>query len=435
MIRNITRARALLFVLACLVRTCPALTLDEAVEQAKSRNPDLGRLDAARQAASWKRVEALGGYLPKLDLRAERVLDTKYLALGVHFAGMTVTMPEAFPSITGDLDVNWTFFDGLKGYYTWAAADEELGANELDLQALAFRLERQVKILFYQVLADRQLEDVAARNLETLQSHLDLASATEESGMGTRFDTLRIEAQLEEAKAEQAAAKDATAAALEALGAAMGISGAAETPEGGLPVPPEKAEELAAAKGGDQRPEIRALERRVAALDDMSLAAGAAWLPKVSLTFNKDYYKYLDFDPAIVPNADFADDYTVGVKASWDIFDGGVTLARQRQASWAAESARQALSAARLKAGDEPAFWSRRLITSSALYRARLRTLEKSEESVRLATLGLKTGTRTNTEVLDAELDLFRSRAGLVRSQVDAVEALYNLEIALGYKL
>jgi ATP-binding cassette subfamily F protein 3 len=60
---------------------------------------------------------------------------------------------------------------------------------------------------------------------------------------------------------------------------------------------------------------------------------------------------------------------------------------------------------------------------------------KSAEESVRLAKLAFKAGNGTNTEVLDAELDLFRSRAGIVRAQMDAAEALLNLESALGRRL
>jgi outer membrane protein TolC len=54
---------------------------------------------------------------------------------------------------------------------------------------------------------------------------------------------------------------------------------------------------------------------------------------------------------------------------------------------------------------------------------------------VRLATLGLKAGTRTHTEVLDAELELFRARAGVIKAQADAMEAFINLELSLGEPL
>ena len=69
------------------------------------------------------------------------------------------------------------------------------------------------------------------------------------------------------------------------------------------------------------------------------------------------------------------------------------------------------------------------------VYRSRLGDIEKARESVRLARVGRKVGARTNTELLDAESDLYRAQAGVVNSQLGAIEALLNLELATGRTL
>jgi len=51
---------------------------------------------------------------------------------------------------------------------------------------------------------------------------------------------------------------------------------------------------------------------------------------------------------------------------------------------------------------------------------------------VRLATLAVRAGTKTHSEALDAELELFRARAGIIHAQIDAAEALSSLQLALG---
>ena len=61
---------------------------------------------------------------------------------------------------------------------------------------------------------------------------------------------------------------------------------------------------------------------------------------------------------------------------------------------------------------------------------------ESEEENlVRLANAGFKAGVRTTTEVLDAELDLFRARAGIVTTQLNCAEAKTKLELATGENL
>ncbi|MNL85200.1 hypothetical protein D3C87_2134340 [compost metagenome] len=54
---------------------------------------------------------------------------------------------------------------------------------------------------------------------------------------------------------------------------------------------------------------------------------------------------------------------------------------------------------------------------------------------MRLAHGALRAGALTNTEVLDAVLDLNRAKASAVRAQIDAVEALGSLELALGHSI
>jgi outer membrane protein TolC len=64
-----------------------------------------------------------------------------------------------------------------------------------------------------------------------------------------------------------------------------------------------------------------------------------------------------------------------------------------------------------------------------------LTDVDEAKESVRLATLGFKAGVNTTTDVLDAELDKFTASAGLVQAQVGMLEAVINLELAIGKRL
>jgi outer membrane protein TolC len=59
----------------------------------------------------------------------------------------------------------------------------------------------------------------------------------------------------------------------------------------------------------------------------------------------------------------------------------------------------------------------------------------RSSEAVRLAKEGRRAGARTSSELLDAELDLFRARAGVVNAQVGMIESLIQLELATGKEL
>jgi outer membrane protein TolC len=70
-----------------------------------------------------------------------------------------------------------------------------------------------------------------------------------------------------------------------------------------------------------------------------------------------------------------------------------------------------------------------------AIYKAKLTDVDEARESARLATVGFEAGTRTTTDVLDAELEEYRAAAGLVQAQVDSFEALINLELSVGKRI
>ena len=78
-----------------------------------------------------------------------------------------------------------------------------------------------------------QLADVASQNVATLDDHLQLAQANEDTGNSTHFDVLRILAQREEAVAGPAGTRPAFRA--RDLAQAMGLSQDARSLDGSLP--------------------------------------------------------------------------------------------------------------------------------------------------------------------------------------------------------
>jgi OMF family outer membrane factor len=263
-----------------------------------------------------------------------------------------------------------------------------------------------------------------------------LADASEKAGFATRVDVLRIGSQLEEARAEKLLAQDNAALARQDLASALGVSIDARTLAGDLPVPDGVKVPADLSLDPSQRDDFVALQRREDALESMQSAATAGlWAPKVALFGAEQYYKFGDFDPSILPNDSFQNSYLYGIRASWSLFSGGADWARYQQAKDSLFQIAESQRRLSLASHDEFEAAKRHYIYNAALYQARLRSVEKSEESVRLATLGVKAGAQTHAQALDAELDLFRARAGVIRAQVDAAEALAYLEQALGHAL
>ncbi|HXC63963.1 MAG TPA: TolC family protein, partial [bacterium] len=180
----------------------------------------------------------------------------------------------------------------------------------------------------------------------------------------------------------------------------------------------------------DKQADLRAKALKAEAAESRGYSTLGAFAPKVSVVGGYQWYNNVQMD--VNDLGDYRTAYQLGLQLDWNLFSGGASLAEERQASAQAEQARQASRLARQQAEYDRELWSRRLAYSTELYQAKLDDVDKSKESVRLATLGQQAGTRTTTEVLDAELDSFRASAGAVSAQMDAAEALINLELAQG---
>lgn len=418
------------------VVSAQGLTLSDAISEAKNNSPDLRMLQAKADRLSWAKFDALSTYLPHISASYEHYFDSHYMREGVIFGGQVVNMPAAYPQNTFNIDAEITLFDGLGGIKRFQSARLNAEAADLDLKHASTRLEQAVRNAYYQALASQKLAEVAEQNVKTLENHLSRAKITEKAGYGTGFDVMRIEATLEEARAEKEAAENNVHITRDSLTELLGKKEADDRPlKGELPVFNSNDISKNIAIEIENRDDVQAQLKRDAASEKAATAAHAFWFPSLSVFADEQYYQFGNFDPLIQPNDNYQHDWAVGLRLKWNLFDGGHSYAQQREAVAAAAEARAQTEKVLTQLPREIDTWKRKFDYSVSLYKARLRAVTQFQESVRLAGIGLRAGTRTHTEMLDAELDLFRARGGLVRAQADAIEALGKLELASGHTL
>ncbi len=122
----------------------------------------------------------------------------------------------------------------------------------------------------------------------------------------------------------------------------------------------------------------------------------------------------------------------MGVNLTWNLFDGFASSAKDHQSIEQKHQAETQLRTLKLKSKQDFEFWKRKLNYYIINYEARLNDIQKSLESVRLAKEGVKVGSRTNTDLLDAEAEVYKAQAGAVNAQMGFIESYYNLELTLG---
>ncbi len=421
--------------------TNSVLTLDGAIDEAMKNSPVIQQGEAVYNQSSWAQFQALGqGFLPKISAGFSHYLSQTYQETAISFnGGPFLAFPGAFPTNILTVNASMPIFNGLSNIYNLQAASLEKSAAQQDYERTKFETAQEVKLAFYQALAASRLNEVALQNVKTLEDHLKQVEVQKQGGVATNYDTLRVSVQLSEGKSDLIDAEDNAVLARKKLNTLLGIEADDRALQGVLPVPePSKAQSVEFTGVPKDRTDLDALELRARAADKTRSAQNSWFIPAVSILGQYNYYEVMNEntgDGSVVASGSYKPAYSVAVALTWNIFDGGVALAQSRQAKYQQVQADKKSEQARLQVPYDLTYWKKRFLSNTDRYLTRKLDVERSEESVRLAKLEEKAGTRTSTETLDAELDLFRSRAGVVNAQVNALEAQIRLELALGRTL
>jgi outer membrane protein TolC len=410
------------------------LPLAEAVREAEAQSPSLQRSASQLEETKWRRAEALSGFLPAVTGSASYLLDKKYAFLDVNLGAGTISIPQVVPTASYGLGAKIPVFDGWANVDRYRASGDFVQASKLDFDWARFQLEREIIVLYYKALGAKQLRDVAAQNVATLEDHLRDVQLFKKAGVSTNYDVLRVEVQVSEARAALLDASDNVAVAKQSLAEALGKPNEDRELTGTLPVLEPQVLHALREPSDEERLDIQGLRARAGGYDKLDSAAGLFFVPKIFLF--GDYQRYNNRDSkAWLANAAFRDAYDVGVGLSWNIFDGAASYAKSKESVEQRVQAEKTLAMAELHSRRDFQLWQRKYLYYCNVYGSRLSDVEKAKESVRLARAGRKVGARTNTDLLDAESDLNRAQAGVVNAQLGAIEALANLEMATGRHL
>jgi outer membrane protein TolC len=215
------------------------------------------------------------------------------------------------------------------------------------------------------------------------------------------------------------------------LAQVMGLADDSRRLEGELSTPAfvEKVKILNPPDPSD-RQDFRAAQLRSEAASKEASAATGALLPAIGL--NAQYERYDNTDYPGQAYGGFRDSWSAGVYARWNILDGGVSVSKSHAAQAGAQRAENQYQETLLTLPSDFELWKRRYIYSAHAFDSKNQNLKSSEESFRISGVSFQQGRKTITDVLEAETDLFRARAGVVQAQLDAEEALVKLELTIG---
>lgn len=381
------------------------------------QSPKMQRSASEVSESNWKKRQTYEGILPTIYGRANHYFNQKYYFLN--------------PNTTYAIGFQLPIFDGFANYNRISSATHFNNGAIKNHEWNQFVGEREVILQYYKAIASKSLQAVAEKNLKALNDHLNDVNLFKKTGLSTKFDVLKVEAQKSEAESELLNANDNVQNSKYRLGELLGNANEPRELIGELPILDKKIIEIE--EKNINRPDIQSLEEKYIGLSDLSTAEARFYIPKIS--FFGEYLKYNQTNKDFSINDQFKNGYNIGMNLTWTLFDGMKSIAKDQIAEEQKIQTLKTLELAKVKAINDAQFWRRKFTYYVDTFKARLADIERANESVRLAKEGRKVGTRTNTDLLDAEAELFRAEAASINAQLSSIEALINYELATGKQI
>lgn len=414
------------------IQTTQPITLEQAIELAQRNNRQLEAARLTLERTQFALQEALAAEFPTANVvsefvRADSAQAERQLARMDPFTADTDTVSTTFE---GRLELSYNAYTAGRRPATIQAAREQIRFQQLEVERLSEDLNLNVTNAYYDLQqADAQVEISQAAVTDAARSLRD-AQLLEQAGLGTRFEVLQ--AQVELANNNQGLTnaisqqRIARRRLVQVLNLDQQVAVSAADPiqvAGNWNLSLEESIILAFKNRAELEQQLA--QRNIS--QQQRRIALAAIRPQLSLFTSYNILAVLDDDFGIGPT----DGFTLGARLQWNFFDGGAAQARaaQEELNEAIAETNFANQRDQVRFQVEQAFFDLRAndenIQTAAL------ALEQAQESLRLARLRFQAGVGTQTDVINQQTALTRSRINLLTAILDYNRALATLQRAI----
>jgi outer membrane protein TolC len=415
------RTAVLLICILAVSVSGAALTLDEAVSYAVSKNRNVLAAKEKIQSARGKVVETRAGFLPSLSLQGSY----NYLSLVPAFEiqspgplGQTITRM----TYLGAND-NWLYRASVsQTLFAWGRVSNQYDAAKLNLEAaeqeyrrvVAETVHLVVNAYYSAVLADK-FQELAVESLKRIADHLKAVRDKFAVGAASQFELLRSSVQVLNYAPVASKAKNALELSIISLKNVIGI-GLDDGITLDTEIPFEPAEyrlDALLKEAFTSRPEViqaglrKETARRyhsAAKAGNMPLITGAASYNYQNPFYNKVEWTY---------------NWSAGVALNFPLFDGMATSGRMKQTR--SELRQAEIAEDNVRRGVEVEVRQAFLSVREAAERvdSQKGNLAQAEESLRIAEVSYANGAATNLEVMDAQLALNQAKTNYLQALFD----------------
>lgn len=412
-------------------RSARVLGLQEALDSARGRQPQLRQARAATRAAEARADEARAPLLPQLTGSAAYERTTANPTPRPGFAPVSGSSHGSFDTVnywTSSATASQLIYDFGQTSGRWQAARTSAVSQRDAELSTAVQTALGVRVAFFGARAARDLVGVARDNLANQEAHLRQTEGFVAAGTRPEIDLFLARTARANAKLQLINAENGYLTAKVQLNQAMGVRGPADYEVGDDTLGPVQGEDLGQepllAEALQRRPDIAALDEQARAQEQTLGAVRGGYGPSLGVSTG-------------VTNAGLALDSTVWnwnaiVTLSWNLFQGGFTRAQEREATATLDSARAQAEVLRLQVAvdvEQARLAVRATLTGLA---AADEALANAREQLRLAERRYQTGVGSAIELGDSQVALASAAAQRVQADYNLSTARAQLVRALG---
>ncbi len=387
-------------------------SLNSAVHRAVSEHPEVLALVANKHAIDQELEAAKGLSRPKLNVEAK----TGYL--------IDDNTEQMYTE--GSVKLLHPLYDGGRATSEKKRQKERVSSAERRAEDAATTIALQAVQAYLEVQRSRLVSQIAGENLKSTQAIVGRVANRVDAGLSDNTDMEQARARLYAAKDSKAEAalrvQDANTLYLTAVGAEPDKLKTPELPRGYL----AKSLSTVIARSKDASPKILALRHDAEAANAAIKTAQAAAMPHLDAELSANYRDEIDGSSAENTS------YKAMLVMSFDLYNGGITQARVKEAQARAEEAQYHQEAARLSVEREIRLAWNAYSSMGERVQIYKNQTKSNKMLMRLRLDQYEAGTSSLIGVLDAQNESFIAAMRAINEEYAGRFAYYKMLAASG---
>ena len=414
----------------------PVYTLNECLEIALARNPDILKAQREIERTQGLVVTAKSTLYPQVNVngRIEERDDDLFSQ------GTDPTIQRFRDFWTVQIYVTQSLYSGGVNRQQIAIAKLEHESALIQLRASIDQVLKKVKYAVYDIVVNQAQIDAQQQTTKLLNEEQGRQKALFDAGRTTRFNVLRTEVSLGNQKASLYQTQNNLISSEISLSQLLNIEWPKD--QTGLNPPFIVHESLNCPPVGkirvedfidlalERRPELQVIDRQIDIGERQIKIDKAALVPRVDAFVSDEEYR----DQSQSAFQASQNDYGIGLLGTWNVFDGYASKGQTETDAATLATTHISRDETRLQIQNEVREAYARLVNANESIQEQTANVSTAEESVKLAQLSAETGYATLLDVLQATLDLTDARTQAIRTRELYLDALADLERAVSLK-